>query len=459
MLGFIIVFTREPIKGRILGRQRGASMFSKRSRVSSGVGHLDRLLDGLFIGDNVVWYDAAGSLASVFCLNFIQVSRAKNKPIIYVSFDHSPKNILERLGPLSENRDLIVVDCFTGGKGGWSEPFLDFYDKKKSEWPCQIIRSDDADDPEKVMELIYGVHSSLDGDVRFIFDSLTGMQQLWEKEEHVLKLYSQSCPRLYELNTIAYWIIEKHAHSSHLRAHINNIAQVAIDLSLKRGRTSLTILKAEKRGLDIINKEYSYQSKDLNVVFDAEARPAIGIDIGGRLKELRSRRGLSQTDLAKLVGVSPSNISQIESNLIYPSFPLLLRMAEILSIDITSFFQGSEDVSREVVFRASEEIDEQVFDSPKGGIDARRLTPVDFEASAEPYLIEIPPQKKPFSHFLVHKGDEVGYLLSGKLQMKLGNSTYNVNPGDLVYLTSEIPSQWKNLGSKPAKFLWMKVNK
>ena len=184
-----------------------------------------------------------------------------------------------------------------------------------------------------------------------------------------------------------------------------------------------------------------------------------GIDIGGRLKELRSRRGLSQTDLAKLVGVSPSNISQIESNLIYPSFPLLLRMAEILSIDITSFFQGSEDVSREVVFRASEEIDEQVFDSPKGGIDARRLTPVDFEASAEPYLIEIPPQKKPFSHFLVHKGDEVGYLLSGKLQMKLGNSTYNVNPGDLVYLTSEIPSQWKNLGSKPAKFLWMKVNK
>ena len=65
-------------------------MFSKRSRVSSGVGHLDELLDGLFIGDNVVWYDDAGSLASVFCLNFIQVSRAKKKPIIYVSFDHSP---------------------------------------------------------------------------------------------------------------------------------------------------------------------------------------------------------------------------------------------------------------------------------------------------------------------------------------------------------------------------------
>jgi quercetin dioxygenase-like cupin family protein len=134
-------------------------------------------------------------------------------------------------------------------------------------------------------------------------------------------------------------------------------------------------------------------------------------------------------------------------------------MAEILSIDIASFFQGTEVVSQEVVFRASEEVDEQSLDSRKGSINARRLTPVDFEASAEPYVVEIPPQKKPFSHFLVHKGDEIGYLLSGKLQMKLGNSIHNVNPGDLVYLTSEIPSQWKNLGSKPAKFLWMKVNK
>jgi transcriptional regulator with XRE-family HTH domain/KaiC/GvpD/RAD55 family RecA-like ATPase len=434
-------------------------MFSKRNRVSSGVGHLDSLLDGLLIGDNVVWYDDAGTLASVFCLNFIRVSREKKKPIIYVSFDHSPKNLLEKLGPLSENPFLIIVDCFTCGKGVGSELFLNFYDKRNSEWPCQIIRADYPDHPEKVMELIYGVHSTLEADVRFIFDSLTGMQQLWGKEEYVLKLYSQSCPRLYELNTIAYWIIEKHAHSSHLRAHINKVAQVAIDLSLKRGRTSLTILKAEKRGLEIINKPHRYQSKDLNIVFDAEARPTVGMDLGRRLKELRSRRGLSQTDLAKFVGVSPSNISQIESNLIYPSFPLLLKMAEVLSIDITSFFQGSEDKSRQVVFRASEEIDEQPSDSRKGGITTRRLTPADFEAKAEPYVTEIPPQKKPFPHFLIHKGEEIGYLLSGKLQMKLENSIYNVNAGDLVYLTHDIPSQWKNMGSKPARFLWMKVNK
>ena len=32
-------------------------MASEELRVTSGVSQLDRLLDGLLIGDNVVWYD------------------------------------------------------------------------------------------------------------------------------------------------------------------------------------------------------------------------------------------------------------------------------------------------------------------------------------------------------------------------------------------------------------------
>jgi len=54
---------------------------------------LDQLLNGLFIGDNVVWYDGAGSLASSFPMNFIKESEKQEKPIIYISFDRSPKNL------------------------------------------------------------------------------------------------------------------------------------------------------------------------------------------------------------------------------------------------------------------------------------------------------------------------------------------------------------------------------
>ena len=73
-------------------------MAPKKLKVASGVKQLDQLLDGLYIGDNVVWHDEAGSLAAVFCLNFIQASQEQKKPIIYVSFDRSPKNLLDKLG-------------------------------------------------------------------------------------------------------------------------------------------------------------------------------------------------------------------------------------------------------------------------------------------------------------------------------------------------------------------------
>ena len=430
---------------------------TEKMRIATGVNQLDRLLGGLFIGDNVLWHDDAGSLASVFCWNFIQASQTQTRPIIYVSFDRSPRNLLEKLGPLADYNQLTILDCFTYGKGNGSDVFLKFYEEKEADCPCKVVTEEQPREVDKVMDAFYGIHNEMQGDVRFVFESLTGMQELWGGEDSLLKFYTHSCPRLYELNTIAYWILEKGAHSTRLKAQINQIAQVAIDLSVRRGKTSLTILKAENRDPDTMNKPYSYWSKDLNVMFDSEKHTSSRIDLGMRLKELRSKRGLSQTELARLVGVTPSTISQIESNLIYPSLPALLKIAEILSIDVSSFFHESADVENQVIFCASNAAEIKFNDLPEGSIEAKLLTPLDFDPKAEPYIIEIPSKKTLPSHFFIHKGEEIGYLISGKLQMKIQKATHTVRAGDVVYLTTEMPTQWKNPGPGLAKLLWIKV--
>jgi len=426
-------------------------------RVASGVSQLDRLLGGLYIGDNVVWHDDAGSLAHVFCLNFIQASQSQDKPLIYVSFDRSPKNLLDKLGPLSDNPTLTILDCFTNGKGAASPIFLKFYEEAESERPCDIIRVQDPRDTNHFMDVLYGIHATKEGDVRFVFESITGMQELWGGEEHIINFYSHSCPRLYELNTVAYWILEKSAHSAKLRAQINQIAQVAIDLAIKRGTTSLTILKAEKRSLDNLHRPHNYWTKDLTVTFDTERRTSGRVDLGLRLKELRTKRGLSQTELAKLVGVTPSTISQVESSLIYPSLPALIKMAEILSVEISSFFQDRTEQKKRFIFPAAEAAEVKFPDLPAGAVVAKLLSPVDFDLKAEPYLIEIPPKEKLPSHFFLHKGEEIGYLLSGRLQVKLEKAAYSLRSGDVIYLTSEMPTQWSNPGPGVARLLWIKV--
>jgi transcriptional regulator with XRE-family HTH domain/KaiC/GvpD/RAD55 family RecA-like ATPase len=429
---------------------------AERLQVSSGVSELDRLLGGLFIGDNVVWHDAAGSLASVFCLNFIRTSQAQGKPIIYVTFDRSPKNLLDKLGRFADYPGLTLLDCFTHGKGAGSAVFLRFYEGKKKR-KCKVVRVDQPRDQHQVMETLYGTHSAMQGDVRFVFESLTGMGELWGGEEPIIQFYAHSCARLYELNTIAYWILEKRAHTARLRAQINQIAQVAMDVSVRRGTCSLTILKAENRDLDTQNRPYPYWSKGLDIVFETDRPNRGGIDLGTRLRDLRTKRGLPQKDLADLVGVTSSTISQIESNLIYPSLPALLKLAEVLCVEVSSLFRDPADSAGRVVFSLKEAADVKLPTLAEGEVQAKLLTPLDLEVRGEPYLIEVPPKRSLSSHFFVHKGEELGYVLKGKLQFKIKNTTQTVRNGDVIYLSRDIPTQWKNPGPGPATLLWIKL--
>ena len=426
-------------------------------RISTGVSELDPLLGGLLIGDNVVFYDDAGSLAAVFSLNFIQSSESQHKPFIYVSFDRSPRNLIEKLGPLSENPHLSILDCFTHGKGKSADIFQKFYEDHENPG-CEIIPVETPHDSDVVMAHFHQVRSTATGDVRFVFESLTGMQELWAGEDQISRFYTHTCPRLYELNTIGYWIMEKDAHSKRLKASINQIAQVVIELSLKRGKTSLSVLKAENREIDAVNTPHYYWSKGLSVTFSPDKQRAVSqIDIGGRVRDLRTKRGLSQTELARLVGVTPSNISQVESNQIYPSLTALMKMAEILSIDISSFFQDSAGEAKQCIFQAADARDINLPDMPKDCILARQLTPLDLRAKAEAFLIEILPGKLLPSHFFVHKGEEFGYLLSGKLQVAFGTAKSTLRAGDVIHLTAEMPSQWQNPGSSTARLLWLKL--
>jgi hypothetical protein len=162
------------------------TIISERQRVASGVKNLDLLLGGLFIGDNVLWHDDAGSLAAVFCLNFIQVSQALKKPLIYVSFDRSPKNLLEKLGPLADYPQMVILDCFTHGKGASSPTFLKAYEELENNFPCVVTLAENPRDYPHFTEILYDLHGTMEGDVRFIFESITGMQELWGSEERLL---------------------------------------------------------------------------------------------------------------------------------------------------------------------------------------------------------------------------------------------------------------------------------
>ena len=63
-----------------------------------------------------------------------------------------------------------------------------------------------------------------------------------------------------------------------------------------------------------------------------------------RLKELRARDGLNQTELAKLAGVSRQTISLLERDEYTPSIIIALKISQIFQETVESVFRLEEDV-------------------------------------------------------------------------------------------------------------------
>ena len=60
--------------------------------------------------------------------------------------------------------------------------------------------------------------------------------------------------------------------------------------------------------------------------------------LGNRLKEIRTQRGLTQTDLAALVGVSRKTINTVENSVFVPSTILALALAKTLNTTVEELF-------------------------------------------------------------------------------------------------------------------------
>lgn len=68
---------------------------------------------------------------------------------------------------------------------------------------------------------------------------------------------------------------------------------------------------------------------------------------GKNFKKARDRLGIPQTDAAALLEISPSFLSQIESNKKKPSVDLILKAAKVYNVDPGFFFHNPEGIDLE----------------------------------------------------------------------------------------------------------------
>jgi transcriptional regulator with XRE-family HTH domain len=180
------------------------------------------------------------------------------------------------------------------------------------------------------------------------------------------------------------------------------------------------------------------------------------VKIGVRLKHARLTKGLTLREVADLVGCSESFVSKVENDKIQPSLAMLHRLVAALEINVTSLFAESEpDAGPVAIMRGGSRPVIRMDPEWQGnGIALERLVPQPKGSLLQANIHHVAPNGSS-DGVIEHAGEELGFVLEGRLELVVDNVVYLVSAGDSCFFRSSLPHGYRNKGSEAARILWV----
>ena len=170
--------------------------------------------------------------------------------------------------------------------------------------------------------------------------------------------------------------------------------------------------------------------------------------IGSTLRRLRLRKSMGLVELAKHTGLSPALLSKLERDVMHPTLPTLLRIAMVFSVGLEYFFNPEPKPVLAIV-RKKDRL--RFPDSPDARKIAYSFESLDFPVSnraLNSYLAEFEPIDEEKVRVHEHTGIEFLYVLSGRLELRVGADQHDLSEGDSIYFDSAVPHGYRGHGSK-----------
>lgn len=174
------------------------------------------------------------------------------------------------------------------------------------------------------------------------------------------------------------------------------------------------------------------------------------MNIGTEIKKLRTEKGITLKELSEKSELSVGFLSQLERGLTTIAVDSLEKLADILGVHLTHFFDYPHK-RKDKVLRSYER---ELLDSVEGGFIKYSLSANLDHKQLVPRLIEILPQKKDEELLSYkHEGEEFVYILEGILTVYINGERSEVYPGDSIHMESNIEHNWANYTNKLVKLL------
>jgi len=172
-------------------------------------------------------------------------------------------------------------------------------------------------------------------------------------------------------------------------------------------------------------------------------------DVGARMLVLRKLNGWSQRLLAKRAGVPHSAISMIEHGQISPSINSLKKVLDGVPISLADFFSLDLNIQIKVFFNEKETLDDS--DDP---VHRWRLKTKGQDQAVEMVRASFPPGESSGDELLINKGELIGYVTLGTIELSIGGNAEILHLGDGFYFERRRPHRFLNRSDDVAEIVY-----
>jgi transcriptional regulator with XRE-family HTH domain len=166
-----------------------------------------------------------------------------------------------------------------------------------------------------------------------------------------------------------------------------------------------------------------------------------------KLKLLRAQVGLTLEELAQATDLTRSYVSKLERGISTPSVGAALKLAKALHVKVEEVFAESSDSDPVLISRAEAKATDVRPKTPRvvsGASPDRRMVAFVLTPTEEPV------RNHPMSN---HKGEELLYVLRGRISLQLAGRVELLNAGDSAHFNSSIPHKITSVGKLQASVL------
>ena len=171
------------------------------------------------------------------------------------------------------------------------------------------------------------------------------------------------------------------------------------------------------------------------------------MDIGGKIRKLRTQKGLTLEELAGRSELTKGFLSQLERNLTSPSIESLSDILEALGTNLAEFF--AEDKDDQFRFGVQD-----FFVEERDACTVHWIVPNAQRNKMEPILLELPGGGESFE-VAPHNGEEFGYVMEGTVSLVTDGKRNVLRKGETFYLHGRTFHTLKNEHKTTAKVLWV----